>query len=37
VSTRSAELELRSFTIEDGVVTEEEVRVPEEHPSADAG
>jgi proteasome lid subunit RPN8/RPN11 len=27
VSTRSAELELRSYTIEDGVVTEEEVRV----------
>ena len=27
VSTRSQELELRSFTIEDGVVTEEEVRV----------
>jgi len=27
VSTRSAELELRSFTIVDGVVTEEEVRV----------
>ena len=27
VSTRSAELELRSFTIEDGVVSEEEVRI----------
>ena len=27
VSTRSPELELRSFTIADGVVTEEEVRV----------
>ena len=27
VSTRSPELELRSYTIEDGVVTEEEVRV----------
>ena len=27
VSTRSEELELRSFTISDGVVTEEEVRV----------
>ncbi len=27
VSTRSAELELRSYTIEGGVVTEEEVRV----------
>ncbi len=27
VSTRSEDLELRSFTIEDGVVTEEEVRV----------
>ena len=27
VSTRSEELELRSFTIEDGVVTEEQVRV----------
>ena len=27
VSTRSEELELRSFTIQDGVVTEEQVRV----------
>ncbi len=27
VSTRSEQLELRSFTIQDGVVTEEEVRV----------
>ncbi len=27
VSTRSAELELRTYTIEDGVVTEQEVRV----------
>lgn len=27
VSTRSADLELRSYTIEDGVVTEEEVKI----------
>ena len=37
VSTRSAEAEFRSFRIQDGVVTEEEVRIEPESSGAQAG